>query len=91
MGGSTTVSDILDTVAIGLDAADAAITDPKASAVTKGAAVLVRLLAGISKDRTPEEAIAILERIRDHGTTGITKAELDAQVAEALDKAAQGG
>lgn len=84
------VADILNSVAIGLDAADAAITDPAGSAVTKGAAILVRLAAAIATDRTPEEAIVLLEHVRDHGTLPISAAELDAQVKAAVDKANRG-
>lgn len=81
------VAAILDSVAVGLDAADAAIEDPAISAATKGAALVVRTVAALLKDRTPEEAVAILEHIRDNGTAPITAGELASQV----DKAVRGG
>jgi hypothetical protein len=50
------------------------------------AAVLVREVARLLEDRTPDEALAILISIRDHGAQPITKEELDAQVADAVAK-----
>lgn len=84
------IADVLSSVAVGLDATDAAIADPTASAVIKGAAIVVRLAAAIATDRTPEEAIAILEHIRDHGALPISAAELDGQVKAAVNKAERG-
>lgn len=83
------VVDILNVVANGLDASVAAISDPTGKAVAKGAAIVVRLAAEIAAGRSTEEAIAILEHIRDHGTLPISSAELDAQVKAAVDKAAR--
>lgn len=80
------IEHILNAIATGLEASDNAISDPTVSAVFKGAATLVRLAAAISTDRTPEEALAILEHIRDHGTLPISSPELDAQVKAAVDK-----
>lgn len=84
------IADILNAVALGIEATDTAIEDPKASAVAKGAAAVVRLVAALTEGRTPEQAIAILEHIRDHGTLPISSTELDAQVKAAMDKV-QGG
>lgn len=83
----STTTTVLNHIVVGLEAADAVISDPKVSAVTKGAATLVRLIAAITEDRSTEEAIAILERVRDHGTSPITSTELDAQLAATLAKA----
>jgi hypothetical protein len=80
------VNSILDAVAVGLDAIDAATDNVKVSVAAKGAATIVRLLAAITKDRTPEEAIAILEEIRDHGAKPIAQSELDAQIDAAIAK-----
>jgi hypothetical protein len=77
-------ADVLQAVAVGLDALDAGTADPAVSIGAKGAAVAVRALAALLDDRTPEEAVALLEQIRDHGARPITAAELDAQVEKAL-------
>lgn len=82
----TSISSILMAVAVGLDAIDAATADAKISIAAKGAATVVRLLAAITEKRSPEEAIAILEQVRDHGAKPISQAELDAQINAALAK-----
>jgi hypothetical protein len=56
-------------------------------AVLLGTAALLRAVVRVLEDRTPEEALAILEWVRDHGTVPITAGELDAQVKATLDKA----
>lgn len=50
------------------------------------AGVILREVARLLEDRTPDEALAILISIRDHGAQPITKEELDAQVAAAVAK-----
>lgn len=81
-----TVSEVLNATATGLDATASALSDPIEKAATAGAAVVVRMIASIVSDRTAEESIAILERIRDHGVQPIGQAELDAQTKEVIDR-----
>ena len=81
------ISAILTAVAVGLDAIDAATPDAKISLAAKGAATVVRLLASITTDRSPEEVVAILEQILENGAKPISQAELDAQVDAAIAKA----
>lgn len=77
------ISAILTAVAVGLDAAT---PDVKISLAAKGAATVVRLLASITTERSPEEVISILEQILEHGAKPISQAELDAQVDAAVAK-----
>ncbi len=78
------VSAILEAVAVGLDAIDKSTHDPALLAAVKAASVTVRLIANIAEKRTPEEAIAILERVRDHGVGPIGSDELDEQLRSAI-------
>lgn len=75
------VSTILEGVAVGIEATASAISKPGDATNTamRGAATLVRAAASILSNRSPAEAIAILEHVRDHGAKPITDAELDAQ------------
>lgn len=50
------------------------------------AGVLLREVAALLEDRTPEEAVAILISLRDHGVKALSQDELDAQVAASLAK-----
>lgn len=56
-------------------------------AVLVGVATMLRVAADILTDRTPEEAVALLEMIKAHGAKPVTASELDAQVQATLDKA----
>lgn len=88
------VRDLLNGVAIGLDAtADALKKDGKhtpESGVAMGAAVVLRTVAELLTDRTPAECVAILEAIRDKGTKAISDVELDAQTKAVIDRANRG-
>ncbi len=80
-------ADVLQGVAVGLEALAVAVTDPgerhggNAAGAARGAAVVVRAVASMLVDRTPAECVAILEAIRDKGAQAIGATELDAQAA----------
>lgn len=77
-------SDILQALAIGLEAVDKSTEDPTISAATRGAAVIIRALVTITTDRTVEESIKLLEKIRDEGAKPVSQLELDAQLLRHL-------
>lgn len=82
-----TASGVLKGVAIGLDAVGEAADKPIERAVAKVAADVVRAIAALMVDRSPEECLAILEALRDHGTKAISASELDAQTQAVIDRA----
>lgn len=81
------VADVLNGVAVGLDAMATAAQSPTERGMAAGAAIVVRTVAEMLTDRTPDECIAILETIRDKGAAGIVRAELDAQTQAVIDAA----
>jgi hypothetical protein len=80
----TTATKILEVVAKLIDDLAPAAKDPAKRGAAEVAALAIRTVARLLEDRTPEQAIEVLERIRDHGAQPITRAELDDQVDKAL-------
>lgn len=85
---STTASKLIISAADGFDALDRVVADTAVSAALSGASALLRGVAGLLEDRTPEEAIAVLELLKVNGTQPVSQGELDDQVKKTLDRAA---
>ena len=81
---NTAIIKIIEGFADALDVLDKATTDTLASATLAGSATLLRGVARLLEDRTPEEALAVLQRVRDAGVGPLTPAELDSQVEATL-------